>query len=412
MCHGLGLSDGKGTERLWSRLVRLIGIQHSSSHQRRLWLLDQQAAAIGLEMCTDLGDWIKRRLKCGVGEQGTAAQSVLEEYDTLEALDSLERGHQHLMAKVEVLYASLNVHDQFPELKGVNLDFVWTLLLARDIKINIRKRAIGSFFEWDKLDRAVGGAQQALALMTALHKFNAYCERLEELYDPTYSIPLPMPLPTKLNDLRNDQSLMEDVWITPSTGDVPRWLEDQDICDGIRAMLKRDRCIEEKQRLGLEADNLCRWFGNELSAIELALLTPGNEIFLVPLRQRQEHLQHLQTRWTSSLAPAARFTSCATDAISLAQKLSGVFEAYIIKLPFHQFYYESEYSASSARPNIVQTHHLNCCTFTEDAVLVDILTGGVTGGEDDNVDTIMNEPKADLCWQSPEVAFIFLMFTL
>jgi hypothetical protein len=66
------------------------------------------------------------------------------------------------MGKVEVLYTSLNVHDQFPELKGMNLDFVQTLLLARDIKINIRKRAIGSFFEWDKLDRAVGGTQQAL----------------------------------------------------------------------------------------------------------------------------------------------------------------------------------------------------------------------------------------------------------
>jgi hypothetical protein len=30
-------------------------------------------------MRADLGDWIKRRLKRGVGEQGTAAQSVLEE---------------------------------------------------------------------------------------------------------------------------------------------------------------------------------------------------------------------------------------------------------------------------------------------------------------------------------------------
>jgi hypothetical protein len=30
-------------------------------------------------MRTDLGDWIKRRLKRGIEEQGTAAQSVLEE---------------------------------------------------------------------------------------------------------------------------------------------------------------------------------------------------------------------------------------------------------------------------------------------------------------------------------------------
>jgi hypothetical protein len=86
--------------------------------------------------------------------------SVTEE--TLDALESLERSHDRLMNKVEVLYSSLNVHDRFPELQGVDLDFVRTLLMARDLKINIRKRAIGSFFEWDKLDRAVGGANQAL----------------------------------------------------------------------------------------------------------------------------------------------------------------------------------------------------------------------------------------------------------
>lgn len=89
-------------------------------------------------------------------EKGTASQ------DTLEALEALERGHDRLMAKVEILYASLNIHDQFPELEGINLDFVRLLLMARDLKMNIRKRAIASFFEWDKLDRAVGGAQQAL----------------------------------------------------------------------------------------------------------------------------------------------------------------------------------------------------------------------------------------------------------
>lgn len=82
--------------------------------------------------------------------------------DTLAALDSLECTHDCLIAKVDVLYASLNVRDKFPELEGINLDFICTLLLACDLKINIRKWVIGSFFEWDKLDRAVGGAQKAL----------------------------------------------------------------------------------------------------------------------------------------------------------------------------------------------------------------------------------------------------------
>ncbi|OJA20345.1 hypothetical protein AZE42_12701 [Rhizopogon vesiculosus] len=164
--------------------------------------------------------------------------------------------------------------------------------MARDLKMNIRKRVIASFFEWDKLDYAVGGTQQALgtklhqhtrkaiakhqpALMTAIRKFNAYCEHLESLYNPSWGIPLPAPLPTKLAELHSDHSLMEDVWITLSTGEVPRWLEDSDVKDGICALLKHECCQEEQKRLGIEADNLLRFFRDELAALELSLCIPG-----------------------------------------------------------------------------------------------------------------------------------------
>ena len=62
--------------------------------------------------------------------------------------------------------------------------------------------------------------------MSAIHKFNAYCEQLATLHDPTWLIPLPMPLPTKLNDLQNHQALMEDIWISPAIRKIPRWVED------------------------------------------------------------------------------------------------------------------------------------------------------------------------------------------
>jgi len=39
-------------------------------------------------------------------------------------------------------------------------------------------------------------------------------------------------------------------------------------------MLKCNQCLEECRRLGMEADNLCRWYGTELAAVELALHTP------------------------------------------------------------------------------------------------------------------------------------------
>lgn len=74
-----------------------------------------------------------------------------------------------LLEKIETLYALLNVQDQFPQLEGMPLEFVRTLLMAWDLKINIRKRAIGSFFEWDKLDRAVGGRDKTLGTYSALH---------------------------------------------------------------------------------------------------------------------------------------------------------------------------------------------------------------------------------------------------
>ena len=79
-----------------------------------------------------------------------------------ESLFELRQTQEKLKDKVEELYASLNVHDGFPELADVDLEFVRTLLMARDLKINIRKRAIGSFFEWDKLDQATKGRHQPL----------------------------------------------------------------------------------------------------------------------------------------------------------------------------------------------------------------------------------------------------------
>ncbi|KAI5981992.1 hypothetical protein EDC04DRAFT_2593419, partial [Pisolithus marmoratus] len=64
---GLGLSDGEGTECLWSRFIKLIGIKCVSS-----------VAAIGYRMWTDLGDWARRCLKKGVREQGSTTQEVLD----------------------------------------------------------------------------------------------------------------------------------------------------------------------------------------------------------------------------------------------------------------------------------------------------------------------------------------------
>ena len=103
---------------------------------------------------------------------------------------------------------------------------------------------------------------------------------MAELHDPEWGIPLPEPLPLKLDGLRNGSLLMEDVWISHAPGAVPPWLEDPNIWAGIRAMLQLDHCIKERWRLGVEADNLCCWFGRELLATEVAVVVSSSQCIL------------------------------------------------------------------------------------------------------------------------------------
>ncbi|KAG1784984.1 uncharacterized protein HD556DRAFT_1250578 [Suillus plorans] len=100
ICVGLGLSDGEGTERLWSRLVRLIGVERTSS----------VSVAIASEMRIDLGDWIKRRLRRGIKEQGSAAQDALDRCGVpIEELQSewLQQRHSQLSIRAHRFYTIL-----------------------------------------------------------------------------------------------------------------------------------------------------------------------------------------------------------------------------------------------------------------------------------------------------------------
>lgn len=78
----------------------------------------------------------------------------------------LENLQGDLTEKIDTLYISLDVPERFPSLAGASLEFVRFLILARDLKTNIRKRAISSFLEWEKLDRAVGGRSQPLGILS------------------------------------------------------------------------------------------------------------------------------------------------------------------------------------------------------------------------------------------------------
>ena len=93
--------------------------------------------------------------------------------------------HDNLSDKVEELYISLNIQESYPDLLGVGLDFVRTLLMACDLKVNICKRAIGSFFEWDRLDQAVGRRSNPLSMFLFLD-FSHLCLILKPSQEPSF----------------------------------------------------------------------------------------------------------------------------------------------------------------------------------------------------------------------------------
>ncbi|EFI28012.1 hypothetical protein CC1G_14504 [Coprinopsis cinerea okayama7 len=386
-----GLTDGEGVERFWAKHRRVIPLMRVSGREKRLQLIDRLTAAIGAEARDGLGSWIKARAKlvqkyrveataelraCGTPveelrelwkDQQKAGQSIRTlrpsklkkdldlilvlqgDLDRLEArieevatglnedfpedhkqgvLAALNAAYAALKSRIEATYLAINVGDEHPELQGLDYEFVKALLLLRDLKISIRRRAIAQFFEREKLQMPSKGranplgrvlgtnlhqltrkaiAKRQPALQSAIRRFNTQLVNLKKLHKKEYNIPLPNPLPTDLDELRDHSDIMEDVWTTHSPHPVPKWFESAEVRKGIRAMLKLDRCQEEMERLGIEADNMCRWYGRQLANIEFALAQPRCQRFAHELTIYRDHLYSLKSSWANIFASTVRF---------------------------------------------------------------------------------------------------------
>ncbi|KAF9522764.1 hypothetical protein CPB83DRAFT_742460, partial [Crepidotus variabilis] len=395
---GLGLSDGEGVERTWSKLRKLIPIVRASSLAKRAALTARQLAHIGTEAVISLGDWVAKRHKNGVLERRGKAQDQLrkcgvpieelrrqwalqkdtqmtipshsprrlkKQLDTVVSLQTemekveeaiqtaqsisldppilaiimgkLSDARAELTKSAGLLYSSMNMHDYFPDLDGLDHEFIKLLFLAQDLKTNVRHRAIASFFEWDRLNQAVSGKNQTLgtklyqqtqnsikkrqpALVQAIRQYNQYCLQLEASYRPTYRIPLPAALPTKIAQLKGESDLMEDVWITPPHVDPPQWLDNSNVKAGIQAVRSIDRSEEEEIRLGFEVSNMCQSHGRELAAVDVALLQNENSSINLQLLQYRDGLISRKDRWAKALGQTHQFLTKIQEATKIAER--------------------------------------------------------------------------------------------
>ncbi|KAJ7305518.1 hypothetical protein DFH08DRAFT_918626 [Mycena albidolilacea] len=281
-CHdGAGLSDMEGVEQLWSQIRKLIPLTQAQwlaknlpkkcqaaakmlsecgvpeAELREQWQAQKTAQTSAQSHMSSIHLYLDKVLK--LQDQIDAVKKSTHEAkqfltrgtataDSLTYIHHLQSTHKTLSSQAEALYASLNIHDSFPELRGLPLDFVRTLIIMCDLKMNI----------CTKLHQATQKAisKRTPALLKAISKFNDHCSNLERLRPLGCNIPISTTLPTQLNPLREDPTLHEDVWLTLQEGEIPCWMDNEDVCDGIRSLLVLDRCNKEMCRLNIERRNL------------------------------------------------------------------------------------------------------------------------------------------------------------
>ena len=108
--------------------------------------------------------------------------------------------------------------------------------------------------------------------------YNARCKEMRELIlrrkaPPNAVAPEPLDVKT-LYSLDVEDALWQDVGLEEEHGEevpAPRWLADDATRRGIKAVLSRDRSMEEQSRLRREKSNMQMWLKEEWERLERAM---------------------------------------------------------------------------------------------------------------------------------------------
>ncbi|KAJ7079878.1 hypothetical protein C8R43DRAFT_910045 [Mycena crocata] len=279
------------------QVLRECGI--SIEQLRKEWLLEQEAAhttdvvnerddMIAVESLLDLQvafDQLDTKVRQTMRK--TSSSSSSSSAKAMNPLfEEMKESLTTTKSKIDDIYAA-QMDQSSLGLTGTNLDFMRMILMARRLKMTVRKLAASSFSKWQELDQAQGGgavlagtngtttlrkiiAQEAPRLFAAIRKYNDLCGDIIKIAPLAPAFPLPTPLPTDLAGLRRDPNLSVDVLTTHA----PRAVRDPVVRKGVDSMLMVDRCLEEHARLVMEGTNIVEWMRDQLFAISNALHTP------------------------------------------------------------------------------------------------------------------------------------------
>ncbi|KAJ7344069.1 hypothetical protein DFH08DRAFT_701729, partial [Mycena albidolilacea] len=201
--------------------------------------------------------------------------------------------------KAKHLEQELGIQDAAVLKKLAHGDYFNARMNARVVKDRLVSKLRARRFELDSIERSFrrtrsenqrnDHASQAIKrrepnISKLLKTYNTLCEDIASLIR-TKKAPkgavAPPPIPEKgLYQLDVDDAIWQDAGLEDVDGDPPRWLTDDNVRSGIRAMLLKDRCEEEAPRLLRERGHLQIWFATEWNVVcELMADSEGASTF-------------------------------------------------------------------------------------------------------------------------------------
>ncbi|KAF9456434.1 hypothetical protein BDZ94DRAFT_1302530 [Collybia nuda] len=202
--------------------------------------------------------------------------------------------------------------------------FLHLRLKASALKKHIRTRLRDRKFELEHLERAYRHTtsneskvhnhiekqvkRHEPGVVQLASKYNKLCADMAILKStggaPKHSIIPPKIEKEGLFKLDVDDDIWQDIGLNEDSFDgiIPAWLGDESTRKGIRAMLEKDRCLEEEKRLSLERCLLQEWLTTEWESVLIAEKQhKSNNDMLYQLQLKEAHLCKLYVLWEPKL---------------------------------------------------------------------------------------------------------------
>ena len=237
-----------------------------------------------------------------------------------EAVDQVRRTQRAILTK----RSKLHVDGRLNLEKLLGNEFLRSRMNALALKQRIRDRLRQRKFELENLERAYRKTSNHLKLekhakaqikrkepgiQTLARKYNKLCAELTQMI-VAKKAPRGAVAPSEIQQdglfkLDVDDDIWQDIGLTDEVDnlqDIPDWLGNEDVRNGIKALLERDRCIEEERRLVQERLSMQQWMQEEWLVVNAALECAEEDLDVVyQLKERREYLLRLCVKWESSV---------------------------------------------------------------------------------------------------------------